>query len=315
MGIDPVILFFILGVLAGLVKAELHLPKAVYELLTVLLLISIGLKGGVELAETELLGILPGLFLIAVKGVLLGLIAFGFLRLSRKLPRSDAASIAAHYGSVSVGTFAVAMAYLEHQDIAFEPYAAAWVVVLEVPAILLGILLVRGLRPAIGWNGLAREVFLGKGVVLLLGGLCIGLLAGPTAMEPLEPLFFDAFRGVLALFLLEMGLVAAGRAGALREHGLFLAAFGVLFPLVGATVGGVFAWLLGLSLGGAVLLMTLSASASYIAAPAAMRLSVPEANPSLSLTASLGLTFPFNVIIGVPLYHHVLTLVYPAAGG
>ncbi|MDQ2068890.1 sodium-dependent bicarbonate transport family permease [Natronospira bacteriovora] len=315
MGIDPIILFFILGILAGAVKADLHLPKAVYELLTVLLLLSIGLKGGVELADSDLLSILPGLGVIAIKGVILGLIAFAMLRLSRKLPRADAASIAAHYGSVSVGTFAVAMAYLEHQGIPFEAHAAAWVVVLEVPAILLGVVLVRGLRPAMGWAGLSREVFLGKGVVLLLGGLFIGLLAGPAAMQPLEPLFFDAFRGVLALFLLEMGLVAASRAGALREHGLFIAAFGLVFPLVGAAVGTLFAWMLGLSLGGAVLLVTLSASASYIAAPAAMRLSVPEANPSLSLTASLALTFPFNVIVGIPLYHYILSLFYPGSGG
>ncbi|MEA5446771.1 sodium-dependent bicarbonate transport family permease [Gammaproteobacteria bacterium AB-CW1] len=315
MGIDPVILFFILGVVAGAVKADLHLPKAVYELLTVLLLLSIGLKGGVELADSDLLRILPSLGVIALKGVVLGLIAFGLLRLSRKLPRADAASIAAHYGSVSVGTFAVAMAYLEHQGIPFEGHAAAWVVVLEIPAILLGVLLVRGLRPSIGWAGLSREVFLGKGVVLLLGGLLIGLLAGPVAVEPLEPLFFDAFRGVLALFLLEMGLVAASRAGGLREHGLFIAFFGIAFPLIGAVVGGLVAWMLGLSLGGAVLLVSLSASASYIAAPAAMRLSVPEANPSLSLTASLALTFPFNVVIGVPLYHHTLAAIYPVTGG
>lgn len=313
MGIDPIILFFILGVIAGALKADLRLPAAVYDLLTVVLLLSIGLKGGVELADSDLLRLLPGLGLIAIKGVILGIIAFGLLRLSRKLPRADAASIAAHYGSVSVGTFAVAMAYLEQLDIPYEAHAAAWVVVLEVPAILLGILLVRGLRPAIGWGGLAREVFLGKGVVLLLGGLFIGLLSGSAAMEPLRPVFFDAFRGVLALFLLEMGLVAASRADGLRNQGLFIAAFALVFPLVGATVASVFAWLLDLSLGGALLLVTLGASASYIAAPAAMRLSVPEANPTLSLTASLALTFPFNVIIGIPLYHHMLTLLYPGA--
>lgn len=315
MGLDPVILFFVLGVLAGAVKADLRLPSAVYELLTVVLLLSIGLKGGVELADSDLLRILPGLGLIALKGVLLGLIAFGLLRMARKLPRVDAAAIAAHYGSVSVGTFAVALAFLDYRDIPYEAHAAAWVVVLEVPAILLGVLLVRGLRPAIGWSALAHEVFLGKGVVLLLGGLFIGLLAGPAAMEPLEPLFFDAFRGILALFLLEMGLVAVSRVGDLRTHGVFIVAFALLFPLIGALVGSVFAWMLQLSPGGALLLMTLSASASYIAAPAAMRLSVPDANPSLSLTASLGVTFPFNVMIGIPLYHHFLTLVYPAAGG
>jgi uncharacterized protein len=314
MGIDPVILFFIFGMVAGGLKADLRLPSSIYELLTTLLLLSIGLKGGVELAGADLVRLLPSLAAIASMGIVTGILAFGLLRLSRRLPRADAASIAAHYGSVSVGTFAVAVAFLAHQGLSYEPHAAAWVVVLEVPAILLGILLVRGLRPEIGWNGIAREVFLGKGVVLLLGGLIIGILAGPDAMEPLSPLFVDAFRGVLALFLLEMGIVAAAQAGGLRVHGLFLAVFAIAFPLLGASVGTAFAWVLDLSLGGAVLLATLGASASYIAAPAAMRLSVPEANPGLSLTASLAVTFPFNVIIGIPLYYHVLGAVYPAGG-
>jgi uncharacterized protein len=315
MGIDPVILFFALGLVAGGLKADLRLPAPIYELLTTLLLLSIGLKGGVELAGANVLQLLPSLLAIAFMGVVLGLVAFALLRISRRLPRADAAAIAAHYGSVSVGTFAVAVAYLAHIGVNHEPHAAAWVVVLEVPAILLGIVLVRGLRPEIGWNGVAREVFLGKGVVLLLGGLVIGMLSGPEAMVPLEPLFVDAFRGVLALFLLEMGLVAAAQAAGLRAHGVFLAGFALGFPLVGAAVGAVFAWLLALSLGGAVLLATLGASASYIAAPAAMRLSVPEANPGLSLTASLALTFPFNVIVGIPLYYHLLRQIFPGTGG
>jgi uncharacterized protein len=315
LGIDPVILFFVLGLVAGALKADLRLPSAIYELLTTLLLLSIGLKGGIELAGTDILSVLPSLFVIASMGLVLGLLAFVLLRLSRHLPRADAASIAAHYGSVSVGTFAVAVAYLAHLGVPHEAHAPAWVVVLEVPAILPGIVLVRGLRPEIGWRGIGREVFLGKGVVLLLGGLLIGMLSGRDAIEPLAPLFIDAFRGVLALFLLEMGLVAAAQATGLRSHGAFLLAFALAFPLIGATVATGFAVFLGLSFGGAVLLATLGASASYIAAPAAMRLSVPEANPALSLTASLAVTFPFNVIIGIPLYHTVLGLLYPAAGG
>nr|WP_301289457.1 sodium-dependent bicarbonate transport family permease [Natronocella acetinitrilica] len=308
-------LFFLLGLGAGLMRAQMRLPQAVYELLTVILLLSIGLKGGVELAEVDLLQVLPRLLGVAFMGVVLGLLAFGLLRLSRGLPRADAASIAAHYGSVSVGTYAVAVAFLNTVGVDYEAYAPAFVVVLEVPAILLGIILIRGLRPAAGWSSVMHEVFLGKGVVLLLGGLLIGVLAGPERLAPMEPLFFDAFKGILALFLLEMGLVAASQAGAIRRHGLFLLGFALLFPLLGATVGGLFAWMLGLSLGGALLLAVLGASASYIAAPAAMRLSVPEANPGLSLTASLAVTFPFNVIVGVPLYYGVLTLVYPLAGG
>lgn len=315
MQLDPVILFFLLGFGAGLLKAEMRLPAAVYELLTVVLLLSIGLKGGMELAETNWIRLLPQLGGVALMGVVLGLLAFAILRLSRRLPRSDAAAIAAHYGSVSVGTYAVAVAFLDTVGVPYEAYSAAFVVVLEVPAILLGIILVRGLRPDNGWNEVMREVFLGKGVVLLLGGLLIGLIVGAEGMAPLEPLFIDAFKGFLALFLLEMGLVAASQVGAIRRHGLFLLTFALAFPLLGAAVGGLAAWLLSMSLGGAVLLATLGASASYIAAPAAMRLSVPEANPGLSLTASLAITFPFNVLVGIPLYYGVLSTLYPATGG
>lgn len=313
--LDPVILFFLLGFGAGLLRAEMRLPSAVYELLTVILLLSIGLKGGVELAEADLLQILPRLGAVLIMGIVLGLVAFGLLRLSRGLPRSDAAAIAAHYGSVSVGTYAVAVAFLDTVGVSYEAYSAAFVVVLEVPAILLGIILVRGLRPQNGWSDVMREVFLGKGVVLLLGGLVIGLLVGRQGISDLEPLFIDAFKGFLALFLLEMGLVAASQSGAIRRHGTFLLVFALGFPLLGAVVGAVFAWLMAMSLGGALLLAVLGASASYIAAPAAMRLSVPEANPGLSLTASLAITFPFNVLVGIPLYYSVLSAVYPGAGG
>jgi len=306
-----VIFFFLLGLGAGLLRAEMRLPAPVYELLTVILLLSIGIKGGVELAEADLLRIIPQLAIVVVMGLALGLIAFGILRLARRLPRADAAAIAAHYGSVSVGTYAVAVAFLDTRQVFYEGYAAAFVVILEVPAILLGIVLVRGLRPTHGWGSVLHEVFLGKGVVLLLGGLLIGLVAGADQIEPFEPFFFDAFKGVLAIFLLDMGLVAASQAGTIRKHGAFLLMFAVGFPMVGAAVGGFFAWVAGLSLGGALLLAVLGASASYIAAPAAMRLSVPEANPGLSLTASLAVTFPFNVIVGIPLYYGVLSVLYP----
>lgn len=311
MQLDPVILFFLLGFGAGLMKAEMRLPPAVYDLLTVVLLLSIGLKGGMELAETDWVRLLPQLGGVALMGILLGLLTFALLRLSRKLPRSDAAAIAAHYGSVSVATYAVAIAYLDTVGVPYEAYTAAFVVVLEVPAILLGIVLVRGLRPSNGWGEVSREVFLGKSVVLLVGGLLIGLIIGADGGEPLEPLFVDAFKGILALFLLEMGLVAASQAGTIRRHGFFLTGFALGFPLLGAAVGAVFAWIMAMELGGAVLLATLGASASYIAAPAAMRLSVPEANPGLSLTAALAITFPFNVLVGVPLYYAVLQAAYP----
>ncbi len=315
MTLDPVILFFLLGLGAGILKADLRLPAAVYELLSVLLLLSIGMKGGMAMSGVPASELVVQLAAVAVMGAVTGLVAFGLLRLSRGLGRSDAASIAAHYGSVSVGTYAVAVAFLAHVDVSFEEYVAAFVVVLEVPAILIGIVLARGARPEGGWRALAGEVFLGKSVVLLLGGLLIGLIAGPVGLEGISPLFFDAFKGILALFLLEMGLVAATQLGAIRRHGLFVLGFALVMPLIGAVIGAGFALVMGLSLGGALLLTTLGASASYIAAPAAMRMAVPEANPGLSLTASLAITFPFNVLVGIPLYFRILQAVWPTAGG
>jgi uncharacterized protein len=301
--IDPVILFFVLGITAGLLRTELRLPAAVYELVTIVLLLAIGLKGGVELAKQPLTDLLPQMVAVVLMGFLLALLAFPVLRYLGRLRRADAASIAAHYGSVSVGTFAVVIAYLGSRGIPFEEHMPLLLVLLEVPAILVGIVLARGITSSTRWGSVLREVFLGKGIVLLLGGLLIGWAAGPEGVVPLEPLFVDLFKGVLALFLLEMGLITATQVAGLRHHGLFLVAFGVGMPLFSALVGTGTAWLLGLSVGGTAVLATLAASASYIAVPAAMRISVPEANPTLSLAAALGITFPFNVLLGIPIYH------------
>jgi hypothetical protein len=176
-------------------------------------------------------------------------------------------------------------------------------VMLEVPAILAGIVLARGLSRTTRWRTVAHEVFLGKGIVLLLGGLVIGWIAGPSGLSTIEPLFDDLFKGILALFLLEMGLITAKQMGSLRRYGPFLIVFGIAMPLFSAVIGTWLGWALGLSVGGTTILATLAASASYIAVPAAMRISVPEANPTLSLAAALGITFPFNVLIGIPIYH------------
>jgi hypothetical protein len=222
-----------------------------------------------------------------------------------RLGRADAASLAAHYGSVSVGTYAVVIGYLATRGIAFEARAPVWVVLLEVPAIVAGILLARGLSGKLAWGRLLRELFLGRSVVLLLGGLAIGWVAGPEGTASIQPLFFDLFKGILALFLLEMGLIAAAQLPTLRRHGVFIVAFGLLAPVVFAVVGALLGRALGLSPGGVTVLATLAASASYIAAPAAIRTAVPEANPSLSLTASLAVTFPFNIIVGIPLYERL----------
>jgi len=300
--LDPVILFFLLGAGAGLARAELRLPAAIYDFVSTLLLLAIGLKGGVELARAG--EGLPAVELAALLVLGFGLPVPAFLaaRYLGGLSRADAASLGAHYGSVSVGTYAVLISHLALQGIAFEARAPVWVVVLEVPAILAGILLARGFSAGIAWKPLLRELLLGRSIVLLLGGLAIGWVAGPDGTQSIAPLFFGLFKGILALFLLEMGLIAATQLGALRRNVVFLVAFGVLMPLFGAVVGATLAWLIGLSEGGTIVLATLAASASYIAAPTAMRTAVPEANPALSLTASLAITFPFNIIVGIPLY-------------
>jgi hypothetical protein len=195
------------------------------------------------------------------------------------------------------------------QGIPYEARAPVWVVVLEVPAILAGIVLARGFGGQVAWRPLLRELLLGRSIVLLLGGLAIGWISGPAGTASIQPLFFGLFKGILALFLLEMGLIAATQFGALKRNAVFLVLFGVLMPVFGAVVGALLGRAIGLSPGGIFVLATLAASASYIAAPTAMRTAVPEANPALSLTASLAITFPFNIIVGIPIYHRLATLV------
>ncbi len=313
--IDPIILFFLLGLVAGVSRSELRLPAAIYEFVSVLLLIAIGLKGGVELAKQPFSSLFPQMAAVLAMGFLLPLLAYPVLRYAGRFKRADAASIAAHYGSVSVGTFAVAVAYFGSRQIAFEEHMPLLLVMLEIPAILVGIVLARGFSGETRWGTVLHEVFLGKGIVLLIGGLLIGWAAGPQGLSSIKPLFFDLFQGILAIFLLEMGLIAAAQLGVLRNHGVFLLAFGVAMPLCSSLIGTGLGLVLGLSIGGTAILATLAASASYIAVPAAMRISVPEANPTLSLTASLGISFPFNVLLGLPIYLALAQWAHAAVGG
>lgn len=300
---DPVVLFFLLGLIARIAKSDLRLPESLYDALAIYLLLAIGLKGGVQLAQQPLATVLPQALAAIALGACIPLLAFPILRL--KLARADAASIAAHYGSVSVVTFAVATSFLAAQSVATESYMPLIVALMEAPGIVVGIVLARtGSTQRIAWGALAHEVLFGKSVLLLLGGLAIGALIGPEGMEPIAPLFTDLFKGVLALFLLEMGLVAGGQIGDLKRAGPFLTAFGVGAPLAFGLLGALVGHLLGLSVGGAAVLAALAASASYIAAPTAMRIAVPEANPALSIGVALGVTFPFNLFVGIPIYLH-----------
>jgi len=307
---DPVIWFFALGVIAGLARSDLRIPPAIYELLSIMLLLTIGLKGGVELARSPFDGLLPQVLAVLAIGFLVPFVLYPIARYAGRIARADAASLAAHYGSVSVATFAVGVAYLTERNVSYDSQLPLFLVLLEIPAIIVGIMLAKRLHGGQKWGRLAHEIFLGKSIVLLVGGLVIGWLAGPRGIVSLEPLFFDLFKGVLALFLLEMGLIAASQAAALRDRGMFIVLFALLAPIPLGIVGAVVGWSIGLSAGGTTLLAVLAGSASYIAAPAAMRVAVPEANPSLSLAASLGVTFPFNIFIGIPVYFAIASALH-----
>ncbi len=307
--VDVVVFFFVLGVAARLLKSDLRLPEALYETLSIFLLLAIGLKGGIELSKQHLGVLAPQVLACLALGFAIPFALWPLLR-ALKLSGADAASLAAHYGSVSVVTFAVAIAALSRQGIAYESHAALWVAVMEAPGLVAGILLARlaarrsnadSTAPT-RWGALMHDVLCGKSVLLLAGGLLIGAVAGVEGTAPIRGLFVDLFKGVLALFLLELGLVAGARLVEVRRFGAAVLVVGLGVPPLLALAGALTGVALGVSTGGVAILATLAASASYIAAPTAMRIAVPEANAALSITAALGLTFPFNIVVGIPLY-------------
>ena len=302
--IDAVPFFFALGAVASLVKSGLRLPAAVFETLSIYLLLAIGLKGGVEIARAESVTLWRDAGLAIALGAVIPLFVFPLFRL--RFGRADAASLSAHYGSVSIVTFAVGAAVLAGRGIEVEGHLALLAALMEAPALIVATLLARlGAKSADGRSNtaaLVHEVLANKSVLLLGGGILIGWVAGPEGAAPLSPLFVDLFKGALCLFLLEMGLIAADRLPDLRRAGAFLVGCGLLLPPVLALAGWGVAQAMGLGVGGTVLMMTLAGSASYIAAPTAMRIAVPEANPALGVAAALALTFPFNLLVGIPLY-------------
>lgn len=305
--LEPLPLFFVLGLLAGFLKSDLRLPEAIYDILSTYLLLSIGLKGGTQLAKIGIGGIIfPILGTLAI-GITTPLIAFVIIRGIGKLGRPDAAALAAHYGSVSAVTFAVIQSYLDARGISYEGYMAVLLMLLEIPAIIIAIVLARtgksetSEKKPLFSAEMLHEVFLNRGVYLLVGGLIVGTVAGKQ-ISILQPVFKDAFPGLLAFFLLEMGIVASRRLSEFRSAGKFLVIFALIMPLISGAVGALFGTLSGLSVGGTAVLTTMAASASYIAATAAMRIAIPEANPTYYVTTALGITFPFNIAIGLALY-------------
>ena len=294
------VLAFALGIFAASLRADLRLPDAVYQATSMYLLLAIGLKGGVALRESPLSEVgIPLLFALFI-GILIPILAFMILRVVTKLDRIDRGAMAAHYGSTSLVTFTAAIVFLEQSDIPFEGFVVTLLVLLEIPGILVGLYLARNLD--VRWSHSLREVLTSRSILLLAGGVVIGALTGPAGYAGVEPFFGTLFTGVLALFLLEMGVLTGRRMGAMRTAGVGVIFFAVGFPILAGAIGVLAGAAAGLSAGGAMVLGVLSASASYIAAPAAVRLALPEANPGITLTSSLGITFPFNLIIGIPIY-------------
>ena len=301
--LSPVVLAFVLGAIAVGVKSDLEVPEPLYQALSIYLLLAIGLKGGSALSVTPIAEVAwPALGTLAL-GVLTPITAYNVLRRLGRFDRTNAAALAAHYGSVSAVTFIAALTVAQLAGFPPEGFMPALVAVLEVPAIIVGLLIAyaRGERAG-SWQEALREVVTGKSIVLLVGGMAMGWIAGKDGMAPVEPFFVGGFQGALTLFLLDMGMTAARRLRDLRAVGPFLVAFGVLMPIVHGALGVWMGGLVGLSVGGAAVLGAMVSSASYIAAPAAIRVGLPEANPAFYLTASLGITFPFNLTLGIPLY-------------
>ncbi|MDH5301388.1 MAG: sodium-dependent bicarbonate transport family permease [Gammaproteobacteria bacterium] len=324
----PAVLFFALGVIARIIKSDLKFPPDLAKVLAIYLLMAIGLHGGYELAKAELSIAVNSIVWALILGFSLPILGYLALILTKRVSPMDAAAISAHYGSVSAGTFLTAIAFLDSSSIHYESYPLIMLAVMESPAIIVGLVLAAFARKRLAssapvlanndgtaslydnndsngsFSHLLRDAFTNGSVVVLIGSMVIGAIAQPSGIQKLMPFIDEIFMGVLCLFLFEMGMEAARRIKEFKKVGLVLAAFGIVMPLFGGAVGGFVGYsILGFSVGGATLVAVLGASASYIAVPPAMRLAVPEANPSFYLTLSLGITFPFNVLIGIPLYY------------
>lgn len=313
--LTPAVLFFCLGLTVQSLGSDLKLPTDLTKSLTIYLLISIGLHGGKELAHTQLTTALPAISVAILLGMTMPLLAYWLIRLSSKMDQFNAIAIATHYGSVSAGTFLTALAFLEMHNVYFEPYPIIMMAIMDTPAILICLIMVFWMRAQSeqkeinatqGLQTIVREAFTNGSILLLLGGLLIGYVANDKSMINVQPFFDQLFYGVLCVFLLAMGMEAGKKLNDFKKVGVYLVFFGITMPILGGLIGVILGTsVLHFSIGGATLVGVLAASASYIVVPPVMRMAVPEANPSIYLTLSLGVTFPFNVLAGIPLYYYM----------
>jgi hypothetical protein len=309
---SPAILFFILGFFASIIKSDLKIPESIAKILSIYLMMAIGFKGGIEIEKS---GASPELFsavgITLAVGVLIPLLSFVILKKINKLDTINAGAIAAHYGSVSVITFVTASTFLDRELIAHDGFMVGMMALMESPAIFVSLLLVAYLAKKqtasaeFNIKEVVRESLFNGSVVLLFGSMIVGYLTGKDGYETTKPFFVSPFQGILTLFLLEMGLLAGKRIDEFKEVGISLGLFGILMPIFNGILGAVLASSIGLSVGSTTLFAVLTASASYIAAPAAVRLALPTANPSYYITMSLAITFPFNIVFGIPLYYSI----------
>ncbi|MDD9910309.1 MAG: sodium-dependent bicarbonate transport family permease [Ahrensia sp.] len=321
--LSPIILFFVLGLLASLLRSQMSVPEAFAKGLAIYLMMAIGLKGGVEMSTSTLSGDVVAMLLAGIAlSFALPVLAYRLLIITTKLDPVDAAAVGAHYGSISIVTFVAATEAVRLAGIGSSGHLVAVAALMETPAIIAALLLLQKTQKVETQNRegaliagaergeLVREVLLNASVVVLIGALLIGWISGEAGMEKVEGFFVTPFQGVLCLFLLDMGLNAGrGLRQGWRKLDAGTILFGLYMPLVSASIAALVCLALGAPQGDATLLITLAASASYIAVPAAMRLALPKANPSIYLTLSLGITFPFNVTLGIPVYIYLAGLV------
>lgn len=303
------VLVFVLGFIAARLKSDIRIPDPVYQIISVYLLFGIGLKGGVSLRHSTASGLIKPVIATLILGCLVPALAFFALKFVRSLSEIDRGAIAAHYGSTSLVTFTAALVFLDNAKIEYEGFATTLLTIMEIPGIIIGIFLAtRHLNRQVSWAISLKEIVLGKTIILLVGGLVVGAISGDAGYARVEPFFVNLLPGILGLFLMHLGYLAGVRIHVIKETGAGLFAFALLFPFVSGTLGVVGGYLAGLSVGGATVLGVLAASASYIAAPAAVGIALPEANPSLSITSSLGVTFPLNLTIGIPAFYTLAQL-------
>jgi uncharacterized protein len=313
--LSPIPLAFALGIFARLVRSELSLPKDLYTALSIYLLFALGLKGGVELAHSSFDAIALPAGMTLLLGCVTPLTTYAVMRYLGRFSTSDSAGMAAHYGSVSAVTFIAAQQFTQRVGFPAEGFMPTLLTLLESPGIHIALAIgavqrtkqldAQGHADSGNIKEVLHEVFTGRTMILLVGGLVVGYLMGEPGWKSVGPFYDGMFRGALMLFLLEMGILAGSRLGDLKKVGPFLLAFGIIMPILHGALGVALGSWAGLSVGGATVLGTMAASASYIAAPPAVRVTLPEANPTYFLTASLAITFPFNILAGIPIYFRI----------